>query len=799
MTLVYVAAAWSAGILLAHVLSPSWQVLLLVALTGLIGLIGWGSSARARLLFGCLLALTLGAARMEIARPRFDSRSLATYNDVGRVTLEGVVVGEPDERETYTLLRLRADHLTLPDGRTLPVEGLALVRVDPYPAFAYGDRLRVVGLLETPPEGEDFSYRDYLARQGIHSLVRRARAVRVGAGEGNPLYAALLALKQRAKGVIGAILHEPAASLLTGILLGVESGIPADLEKAFSATGTSHIVAISGFNITIIAGVFAGLSRRLVGRQRATWVAIGGVVVYTLFVGASAAVVRAAIMGVLYLLGKHLGRETFAPVSLSAAAVVMTAINPYVLWDIGFQLSFAATVGLLLYAAPLERWAERLLSRYLSPRDARRVVGWLSEALLVTLAAQLTTTPIILYYFRRLSLIALLTNLLVLPAQPGVMVWGGLATVAGLIWLPPGRVLGWVAWLFLTYTIETVRITARAPFAWVDLGRVEGWTVWAYYVLLGLLTWWGYQDPRRRADLLTRAKAVWSGLIGRLGDRVALSVSTLLLLLGVIAWRALPDGRLHVAFLDTGGDTVFVRTPSGRQVLIGGGPSPSRLLDRLGRRMPFWDHGLDLVVLTHPDDDVLAGLIPVLERYEVERVIVPGLECYTHLCARWEEVLGDSGAQVLRGEAGLRIWLDEGVLLTVLHPGPNPFGEGSNFNDNSVVMRLDHGSVCFLLTGDAGPAVEGRLVAEGAWLRCDVLKAARYGDAAATTEPFLAAVDPQVVVIPAQEGVPFRQPDRETLDRLEGRRVYRTDRDEMVEVVSDGVGYEVEVEGGSAD
>lgn len=791
MTLIYVAAAWSAGILPAYALSPPWQVLLLVGLLGLVGWIGWGGSPRTRLLLACVFILALGAARMEIARPRFDAHSPATYNDAGRVVLERVVAGEPDERETYTLLRLRADHLTLPDGRTLPVEGLALVRVDPYPAFAYGDRLRVTGLLETPPEGEDFSYRDYLARQGIHSLVRRARAVRVGAGEGNPLYAALLALKQRAKGVIGAILHEPAASLLTGILLGVESGIPTDLEEAFSVTGTSHIIAISDFNITIIAGVFAGLSRRLVGRRHATWVAIGGVVVYTLFVGASAAVVRAAIMGVLYLLGRHIGRETFAPVSLSTAAVVMTAINPYVLWDIGFQLSFGATVGLLLYAAPLERWAEHLLGRCLSPKDARRVVGWLSDALLVTLAAQLTTTPILLYYFRRLSLVTLLTNLLILPAQPGVMIWGGLATVAGLVWLPLGRVLGWVAWLFLTYTIETVRITARAPFAWVDLGRVEGWTVWAYYVLLGSLTWWGYQSPQRRGALLTRARAVWNGLTGRLGDRIAFSASVLLLLLGVIAWRTLPDGRLHVAFLDTGGDTVFVRTPSGRQVLIGGGPSASRLLDRLGRRMPFWDHDLDLVVLTHPDDDVLAGLIPVLERYEVERVIVPRVECHTHLCARWEEVLEDSGAQVLPGQAGLRIWLDEGVLLTVLHPGPDLFGRGSNFNDNSVVVRLDHGSVCFLLTGDAGPAVEGRLVAEGAWLRCDVLKAARYGDGSATTEPFLAAVDPRVVVIPAQEGVPFRQPDREMLDRLEGRRVVRTDKDGPVEVVSDGAGWEV--------
>jgi len=794
MALVYLAAAWSAGIVLAYVFSPPWQVLPLIGLTSLVGWIGWGDSRRARYLCPILLALALGAGRLLLATPHLDAHSLATYNDAGRVTLEGVVTAEPDEREAYTLLRIRAERLTLPEGETIEASGLVLARVDRYPTFAYGDRVRIVGLLETPPEGEDFSYRDYLARQGIHSLVRNARAVRIGSGGGNPLYSALLALKRRARTTIAAILHEPAASLLTGILLGVESTIPADLMEAFSATGTTHIIAISGFNITLIAGILAGLSRRLVGQRHATWVATAGVLAYTLFVGASAAVVRAAIMGIIYLLGKHLGRETFAPASLAAAAVVMTAINPLILWDVGFQLSFAATVGLLLYTGPLERGAERLLAHLTSPDLARRVVGWASEAVLVTLAAQLTTTPLILFYFRRLSLITLLTNLLVLPVQPAVMAWGGLATVAGLVWPPGGRLLGAVAWLFLTYTIEAVRLTARAPYAWVDLGRMENWMLWAFYGLLGGVTWWGCQGAERRAALSARARAAWTGLTARLSDRLFLFISAVLLILAIAARHTLPDGRLHVTFLDTGGDTVLVRTPSGRQVLVGGGPSPSRLLDRLGRRMPFWDHTLDLVVLTHPDDDVLAGLIPVMERYAVKWVIVPPVECHTRLCTQWKGTLRSSGVDVLRGETGLRIWLDEGTLLTVLHPGPAPFGRAADFNDNSVVVRLDHGSVCFLLTGDAGAAVEGRLVAQGAWLKCTVLKAAHHGDASATTEPFLAAVDPEVVVVPAWGEDPFRRPDREMLDRLEGRQVYRTDQDGTVEIVSDGEGYWVETE-----
>jgi len=797
MTLVYLAAAWLVGIALAKALAPPWQVLLLLGLAGAVGLIGWYGSRRTRLLCACVVMLALGAGRLLLALPRFDAHSLAAYNDIGRVTLEGVVVGEPDERETFTNLRLRAERLTLPNGQEVEVGGLALVKVDRYPAFCYGDRLQVVGLLETPPEWEDFSYRDYLARQSIHSLVRRCRATRVGSREGNPLYAMLLSFKRSAQVAIAAVLHEPAASLLTGILLGVETGIPPDLMEDFSATGTTHIIAISGFNITIISAIFAALSRQLVGRRRAVWVATAGVILYTLFVGASAAVVRAAIMGVLYLFGKHLGRATFAPASLAGAAILMTAISPFTLWDVGFQLSFAATVGLVLYTDPLEQGMVRLLTRLTSPDQARQAVGWTSDALLVTLAAQLTTLPLILFYFHRLSLVTLLTNLLILPAQPSVMIWGGLAMLAGLAWLPAGRVLGWMAWLFLTYTIEIVRLTSRVPYAWVDLGRIESWMVWTYYVLLTALTWWGYRSQERRAQLRARASAAWAALTARASDRVVLAFSTALLLLATAARYSLPDGRLHVAFLDVGqGDAVFIQTPSGRQVLVDGGPSPSALLAHLGRRMGFWDHSLDLLVLTHPDDDVVAGLIPVLERYRVGGVIARDVGCRTPLCARWQKALEETDVSVWRGEAGLRMWLDEGLLLTVLHPGPDLLSHtGADFNNNSIVLRLDYGQVCFLLTGDIGAEAEERLAAEEAWLDCTVLKAAHHGDAASTTEPFLAAVDPEVVVVSVGSDNLFRHPHRQMLERLPERvLVYRTDEDGTVEVVSDGKTYWVKRE-----
>ncbi len=788
MRLVYLTLSWLAGIALGRVLAPPWQALFLVGWAATVGWIAWRNSPLPRFLCICLLLAALGAGRLLAALPRLPPNGLAHFNDVGPVLIEGTVVAAPDERDTHTRLRLRAERLTLPDGQQVPVQGLALVRLPRYPTFSYGDRLQVTGLLETPPDFADFSYREYLARQGIFSLVRRAQAVRIGQETVNPLQRALLAFRGRAQAVIGHILHEPAASLLTGILLGVEGGIPADVSEAFAATGTTHIIAISGFNIAIISGIFYQLFRRLLGPRRAVWPSIAGVILYTLLVGAQASVVRAAIMGILYLIGRHLGRPTYVPASLAAAAFGMTLINPLVLWDVGFQLSFAATIGLVLYADRFQRGAVRLLSRVVSEDRARQAMGFLSDALLVTLAAQIATFPLTLYYFRRLSLVSLLTNFLILPAQPGVMISGGLATLAGMFYLPLGQVLSWVAWLFLTYTIEVVQWTARIPYAWLDVGRMTAEGTWALYGLIGVLTAWA--DPQIRA----RLRALWAGLTARRSDRLLLSASALFLILAVVARFSLPDGRLHVVFLDVDrGDAVFIRTPSGRQVLVGGAPGTTGLLSQLGRRLPFWDHDLDLVVLTQPDEDVLPGLIAALERYPVRHLIARAEGCAGALCDRWREMASVAARETWRGERGLQLELDEGLLLTVLHPGPSLLtGTEADRDNNSVVVRLDYGSVCILLTGDVQEAGQEAMVDEGRWLRCDVLKAPHHGETLALTDRFLAAVGPEVVVVPAGDPP---SPWRRTADpRLEEEAVYRIAERGSVEVVSDGLRYRVRTE-----
>ena len=526
MTLVYLTLAWIAGILLAHTL---WSLDLVGCATpGLpFGALA-GSTVLAALILRrrpavrlatILMAFGILGAWRYTAHPYAACPSpvdLAFYNGDEKqmvwATVEGVVAGYPDVRDVQTLYRLRADTVTVA-GAAHSVSGDLLVQAGRFPGYAYGDRLRVRGQLQTPPVLDDFDYRRYLAQRGIHSLMRRGTVERSAEDQGSPFWALLYGLKARGSVLLDRVLPEPAAALANGMLLGIESGIPEDVSEAFKATGTTHVIVISGSNIALLSGVLmAGLSQ-ILGKRRAAFPTIAGIVIYVLLVGADAAALRAGLMGSLFILAIYFGRRSTAYVSLCASALFMTALNPLTLWDIGFQLSFMATLGLILFTPTIEDHFERLLARKLSRERMRHVMGILNDALIVTLAAQVTTLPVIVYYFGRISLISLVTNFFILPAQPPIMT-GGMATlVAGLAWEPLARALALIPWLFLTYTTAVVRLTAAVPFASVETGELGRIAALVYIaVLVGAMLW---RELRRRGWVaMTTSRAMgWAAAI----------------------------------------------------------------------------------------------------------------------------------------------------------------------------------------------------------------------------------------------------------------------------------------------
>ena len=436
------------------------------------------------------------------------------------------------------------------------------------------------GLLTEPPVFEGFDYRAYLARKQIHSLMLRPKVEpRPGPMRGGAVLQFVYGIRGRGERVLNRLLPEPYAALASGMLLGIEAGIPKELYEKFNLTGTSHVIVISGSNVALVTGVMMGVGIWLFGRRGALWPTLGGLALYTLLVGADAAVMRAALMGGLFVVATALGRQGTALVSLAAACWLMTLWNPLMLWDVGFQLSSAATVGLILMGPALlesfrslwskvgiglRRWGalpDGSISDFLSPSS---VGDLLRDALLTTVAASVATYPLIVFYFGRFSLISLLSNLLIAPAQPGILIFGGFALVVGLIGLEQlAQLLLFIPNAGLWWTTTVVNWSASIRGASVEVDWFgAGAVVFTYAAILGL--YWGkrisvYVRLLWRTTVRTFARHPGESPARReLGETFIATPTwvfgSLSVVAGMLWWIALtqPDGQLHVHFLDVG-------------------------------------------------------------------------------------------------------------------------------------------------------------------------------------------------------------------------------------------------------
>lgn len=767
MTLFWLVTAWLTGIAAgaAKVLTASqWSALAAVSLAALLLL---GRFRLQRFLFALLLAGFLGAVRSAL-QPLSTDSELAGYNDSGlSLEVQGQVIAFPEPRESYTGLTVEVDRIRRTGGQWTDLNGRLLARADPYMDWSYGDRVELSGRLETPPQFEGFSYRRYLAHRGILSLMDVERASQLERGGGSALLAGIYQLRASGLDTIQRLFPQPEASLLAGILLGIETGIPRDVRRAFDATGTTHIIAISGFNITIVAGIFVAALGRWLGARRGALAAALSIAFYTALVGADAAVVRAALMGGLSLAAQMLGRRAHGYASLAAAALAMTAFDPHLLWDVGFQLSFAATLGMLIYGDRFQHNFERVASRRLrlSADWTARLKGPVTEYLLMTLAAQLTTLPLMLYHFGRLSLISPLANLLVLPVQPAVMILGGIATVAGTLWQPLGTPLAWIAWPFPAYTIRMAESLAALPAASQSFPPISWFYLIPLYGGIGLATWGLKRD----------SGAERSNLLGRIPAGLSLAA---LGLVCVLLWRqvfTLPDRNFHLTLLAVSeGQGLLLETPDGRYLLIDGGASSVQLGEALDRRLSPFNRSLDWVVVSEAEESGIGGLSRLIERYYVGGALIadaPGGTAYRRLS---QELLALS-RPVGQAHDGMALTLGDGARLEFVKLG-----------ESELALWIEYDRVRLLLAPGAGAGWLETLPPQIANGQVTAVLPPDGGDATLSPAGELLALRPQVILLSIPAGNRRGLPPRSLMEASEGRTILRTDENGWIELTTDG-------------
>ena len=523
--------------------------------------------------------------------------------------------------------------------------------------------------------------------------------------------------------------------------------------------------------MTLLAGIFSLVFTRLLGRWRGALVAILGISLYTVLVGAQPAVVRAAVMGGLSVLAAQLGRRQSGLTSLALTCAVMAGIQPNLLWDVGFQLSVTATFGLVMYG---EAWTERFyaFSRGILPEwAAGRIKGPVGEYFLLTLAAQLMTLPVIVYHFHRQSLVSLLANPLILPIQPALMMVGGLSLLAGWLWLPLGSFLAMGGWVFAALTIRMVEMLAAVPVAELLLPPVGLVWVVGFYALLLLMTL-----PKSRVGNLVRL--VRPGV-------VFFVLGVLVVQVWRTAWAA-PDGLLYLKMLDTNtqyssGEGILIHTPGGRLILVNGGPSMTRLSDSLGRRLV--GSGLDVLVVAGVEEGQLQSLPDVLPRYMPDLAFWSGEAQANRVSRSVYSLLQEPPTSFQRLQVGTLLDLGDGAVLRVLalsRRGSVLLLEWQRFRF-LLPLGMDFDNLEALMTMPELEGVSGLVLAGS-------------GYAPLNPPDWLEYLDPEVIILSVSAQDASGLPDTRLIESIRTPNLLRTDRDGWIEITTDGQQMWVEVE-----
>ena len=696
-----------------------------------------------------------------------------------QLVIEGYISSEPEEDENKVKFTFKTSSVS---GKSINKNLLFYVYNKSESSFnnnlRYGTTLTVRAEINRPKPATNpggFNYQRYLASIGISGTVNIMNTSDVkitGKGSGFIIKKLGYKIKNTVLGIVGHCLAKNQAGLLAGMIIGYKDGLDQNAFEAFSRAGLTHIMVASGMNVAFIILPLSFLFRKLRLTRNVTNIIIICILVLFIFVtGFSASVVRAVIMGIIILSGQMIMRETDIYTSISTAVLSLLLYNPFMIFDIGFQLSFAATLSLVMLYPSIKATV-----------SFKYIPEIFSDTLAATLAAQLGVIPISIYYFNSLSLISVISNLLVVPTVQIITIIGFVMVFSGLVNINLAVLIGYINNSILSFVLFVTEISSKLPYASIKVPTPSILMVCIYYIIV---------------LYFFKGRRVLSNFISQ--KRLALAV-IIILLLNLTCSRLLPK-PIEITFLDVGqGDGAFIRTAHGTKVLIDGGgkESDSKSSFDVGKSVmvPYiLDQGtkkIDIVIASHGHADHTEGLEAVLKEFKIGLLILPdtdgqGFDRISSICS-------EKGIRIVKCSRGNIIKLDNDTKFEVL--SPLEFSKDSlsqqSLNNSSLVLKLIYKNINVLFTGDSEIPVEDRLLETGTDISVDLVKIAHHGSNTSSGDAFINRVNPRYAVISVGEHNHFGHPSQVIIDRMAERNIklFRTDLCGAVIAKSYGTGIE---------
>lgn len=703
-----------------------------------------------------------------------------SFKDEEKYNLIGVIVSERIEKKYNDLYKFKYDGITI------------YLKVDKDRNLNYGEKIKIEGTYIKSTERRNyggFDYSDYLKSVNIYGTIEVDKIEVVDKNKGNIFIKLINDIKKLIKEKIDLVVNEESSEMIKGLLLGDKTGIEEEIQENFKITNLSHILAVSGMHVSYI---ILGLSYMLnfsLGKNKARYIIIIFLFIYMFIVGATPSIVRAVTMSIMIILSKIVFRKNDVWTSLSLSLLLILISNPYSLGNIGLQLSYLGTMGIILFQKNIHLKLRKIKIRNKKIKYNRRLIiliDKIKEVLSVMFSAQIAIFPVMIFHFNIFSPYFIITNLLVSLIIAPIIILSFIIVVSSFIFIPIAKIFGVFIEILISILILISNIS-KFPFSKIYLPTMKVWQIIMYYFICFFINFiYVINNKKKTVYTYIRLKNYLSYIKYQILKNKTKVITIFSIIIVIFVSIKIIPKELKIHFVDVGqGDCTFIETPMRKTILIDGGGSYDNEYD-VGEKtlLPYiLDRGytrIDYVFVSHFDTDHIGGLIHILGNINVGKVIITKQGKDSEKYKEFLEIVKRKKIKVIMVKAGDKINIEKNIVIDILWPN-NELIQENILNNNSMVFKLNYKKFDMLFVGDIEEKAENKILEkyknEEKRLKADVLKIAHHGSKTSSTEEFIKKVLPKNAIIGVGKNNLFGHPSMEVIERLKefGIKIYRTD------------------------
>ena len=723
-----------------------------------------------------------------------EKKYLNLYKENENLSFIAIVVGNREEKEYKDTYKIKVVNMLNKKDNKNYKDTFLILSIDKKSKIllGYGDKIKVEGEYVKPEKARNyggFDYSNYLKTLKIYGTIKTSKVKTLEKECLKNVFMLANRVNVKIKENIKKLMDDKYASILIGLILGDTSNIEEELKEKFKIANISHILAISGMHITYIIIGINLILKNFLGKKKTRIITIAILVIYVFITGFSPSIVRASIMGIMVLISKliHKRNDTWTAISLSL--LVLLIYNPYLLGNIGLQLSYLGTIGIIVFNKNIYKFLHEIKLKndkvkYKINRKLILTIDRIKEILAITFSAQVMIMPVMLFHFNILGSYFFISNFLVSIIIGPIIIIGSIGVITSFFSMEISRFILFIVLIGIKFLINISEI-ANLPFSKIYLSTPKIWQIIIYYIIVIILNkiYSAYfnkkinNTERRIKNLVALAKYEFYK------NKKQILAKIIIIIFFIFTINLIPK-ELKIHFIDVGqGDSTFIITPKNKTILIDGGGSESKEFD-VGKStlLPYLlDKGytkIDYIFISHFDQDHVGGIITILKELNVGQLFITKQE----ESLKYEEVIKLAKSKKIKiniVKSKSKIQIEKDLYINVLWPG-GKYIEENSINNNSMVAKLCYKDFSMMFTGDIEEMAEKEILKEykdSNILSSTVLKVAHHGSKTSSSKEFLEKVSPKFALIGVGKNNLFGHPSNEVLNNLEDIKCkyYRTD------------------------